>query len=266
MLYPVRVDASSKDGQVRIVDSMLIDPSCLPIPPSCSFDATVNKDNPLLNRTIDENSKHLAVSIIADMEVHSCSRIHKSGRVRIFEKYPEMEGLVEAQISSQLRIILEEQNPRKRKRNQPYQDSASEEVSGNVTSKECAVDNHKKELVKVNIRLRENGISIVDELMVDPNHPMSNPLFLAESMAKDLKLPSNIINSLAILISEQLLGLEMKEAIDDKIVKIDEEAKLKATQYSIPSMLNVDKKTPAAWLLSEREQKVASSYFQRGMK
>ena len=59
MLYPVKVDVSSKDGIARIVDSILIDPTCLPIPtsPILSIDST--GDN-LLNETINQNSKYFA--------------------------------------------------------------------------------------------------------------------------------------------------------------------------------------------------------------
>lgn len=260
MLYPIRVDVTSKDGKTRLIDSLLIDFSCLPIP-LCPI--TNVEKNGLLNQTIERNSKHLATTLIADMEVHSCSRAHRTGRIALFQTYPELETKIEDQISSQLRIILEQEHHvnKKRKRKLDLSDEKEENINDEgkeqKNGKEAASINKEGDLVKVNIRLRIDQISVVDEFWVDPNHPMSNPLFLAESIANDLNLPKSAINTIALSIAEQICGLEVSENVDG-LLRYEDTAKAKSNDTL---MSKVDKGISSAWTLDAKEINVASLHF-----
>ncbi len=262
MLYPIRVDVISNDGKTRLIDSILMDPSCLPIP-LCPI--TNVEKNGLLDQTIERNSKHLATTLIADMEVHSCSRAHRTGRIALFQTYPELETKIEDQISSQLRIILEQEHyfNKKRKRKLDVSDDKEENINDEgkeqKNEKEAATSINKEgNLVKVNIRLRIDEISIVDEFWVDPNHPMSNPLFLAESIANDLNLPKSAINTIALSIAEQICGLEVSENVDG-LLRYDDTAKAKSNDILMSN--NVDKGVSSAWMMVAKEIDVASLHF-----
>lgn len=274
MLYPVRVDAKSKDGLVRIVDSLLIDPSCLPIP-TCATTTSLTHygNNHLIKQTIQQNSKHLATTLVADAEVQSYGRLYKFSRLKLFEKYPELESAIESQISSQLRVIMEEaQITKKRKRkvyerndlNNKEDESKNQKSEKNASSTNDSEDND--DLVKINIRLRTNQISIVDEIWVDPKHPMSDPLLLAESIARDLKLPESTINNLAISIAEQMCGLEVDNNVDG-MLKLDDAAKAKSTSIPLPAKFSkVKSGVSCAWILDEKEKKVSDLLFKQELK
>eukprot|EP01083_Nonionella_stella_P242347 845420_1 len=198
---------------------------------------------------------------MADMEVHASTRINKNGRIKLFDTYPEMRALIKDQISSQLRIILEnEQFPnRKRKR---VSDDKNDDIHKTKNINENVTASSVQGLVKVNIRLRENNISVVDEFRVDPNHPKSNPLFLAESIVTDLKLPQSMINSIAISIAEQICGLHVNENVEG-MLKYDSAVKSRtiASNESPLKKMQVDKRVPTAWPLDEKEQKMSDDHF-----
>ena len=267
MLYPIKVDVSSKDRKARLVDSILIDPTCLPIQISPILSIDLKSDD-FLNRTIDQNSKYFATTLMADMEVHSCSRLNKNGRVKLFEMYPEMEEMIDNQISSQLRIILERIRNRlpKMKKRKLASDDGDKKGGESKKTKDDVETCSNDGLVRVNIRLRVDKISIVDELIVDPEHLMSNPLFLAETIAKDFKLPRKVVNSIAISISEQICGLKVKEDVDG-MMKFDESVKSKITPNKLPSeLMKVSKEVSCAWWLDDKEQKMANTYFEERSK
>ncbi len=290
MLYPLRIDVSSKDGKVRLVDSMLIDPTCLPIPPCPEV---ISSSPSLFHETIDQNAKHLALTFVADMEVHQTAVAQRGGRVQLLEPYPELAGAAENQISRQLRVILEEGGPfsfsnraklqgvvgrRKRKRvavtdaRGHIEDNTGDKLNESKKkyggSTFCPTDN----LVRVNIRIRENKVSVVDELMVDPSHPtLSNPLFLARSIAADLKLPASMINTVAVSIAEQICGLSVDESLEG-MLKLDHQGSGSSSNQSkaktiiasnFPSrIVGVDKDVPSAWLHDEKEdQKMKDAQF-----
>lgn len=272
MLYPVRVDVRSKDKQVRINDSMLIDPTCLPVPPCPQLTNNMNI-NDVLNDTIDTNSKHLASNLLADMEVQPYSKPTKKSVISL-SAYPGLKQMVEDQISCQLRIILEKEQfvSRKRKRVTMIDDKNNDDDADVQEIKSSGDEqtltkkgDHDKDissngLIKVKIRLRENEISVVDELMVDPDDSeLSNPLFLAESMAKDLNLPFSMINSLAITIAEQVHGLQVNDNVEG-MMKLEYEGK-SIQSVEIPSKKEIDKSIPCAWSISKREQEISENYY-----
>ena len=54
--------------------------------------------------------------------------------------------------------------------------------------------------------------------MVDPNDDeLSNPIFLAELLAKDLNLPESMINAIAISIVEQVHGLKVNDNVQGMV-------------------------------------------------
>lgn len=278
MLFPVRVDVTSKDGSVRLTDSMLIDPTCLPIPPCPKLNnnyltnGTTNTTNTLWNDIVESNAKYLATNLLADMEVQPFQKITKSSRVQIFATYPELKEKVEEQIALQLRIILEKEESmmstarnRKRKRVIIDDDDGEEKDQTESENKEEEKSPQNTDnLIKVNIRIRENQISVIDDLIVDPNDiKLSNPLFLAESIAKDLNVPYSMINTIAITIAEQLNGLEVDEKVDG-IIKMDENAKFTAVHSSVdvPLKKNIEKGVPCAWSIDRKEQRLLETHYQ----
>ena len=63
-LIPIRVDAWSADKSTRIVDTILLDPTCWPIP-SHSADPSV---------LVEENTQFLADTLLLDAEVMGMGR------------------------------------------------------------------------------------------------------------------------------------------------------------------------------------------------
>ena len=128
MLYPIRVDATSQSKSVRIIDTILIDLTCLPISPSLPVpgsqtdDAFISSDDNLnhhnnshnyLTSTITQNAQYLANSLLSDSEVQNSGKVGKAGRVFLLNK-SSLVQLVEEQIETQLRIAFQKDAERKR--------------------------------------------------------------------------------------------------------------------------------------------------------
>jgi len=260
------------------------------------------------------------------MEVQPCPNFpHRGGRVNLLEPYPELVNIAEGQISRQLRVILldneeggmKHRRRRKRKRvdamgtkkkeEQEKQEEEEEKKNksdgGNgeeIGSKTNDNESKKKilsndinhndndNLVKINIRIRENQISVVDEFIIDLDHPtLSNPLFLAQSMVRDLNLPPSMVNTIAISISEQICGLEVDENLDGMLqldpqgMKTFVAASIAASSSGSNANINasnindvdsklqlpfhvvgVKKDIPSAWLHDEKEEeKMVEQHF-----
>src|SRR6056300_510564 len=87
-LVPIRVDAWSSDGAVRVIDTLLIDTTCLPIthahpradgnnPSGLNSLGKSGVDSNIifsLSSLIDANAAHLTESILADAEVYGTVR------------------------------------------------------------------------------------------------------------------------------------------------------------------------------------------------
>lgn len=110
MIYPIRVDVSSKDNGLRIVDTILLDPTCLPIPPSTTNE-NYNSYN-LYSQTILQNASFFAKNLLADMEVDGINKTEKIGRIRLVNNN-DLIMMVENQIQKQLKSILEKESKRK---------------------------------------------------------------------------------------------------------------------------------------------------------
>jgi len=116
-LIPVRVDVSSSDKTTRIIETLLIDPTCWPIPlyysnhpsltmTSSSVSAAVTQQQLLLHESVERNIKEYAHSILSDAEVHGMGRTvrHFTGRIDTIWT-PSLQTLVEDQLRPQLWAI-----------------------------------------------------------------------------------------------------------------------------------------------------------------
>ena len=110
MIYPIKVDVSSKDNGLRIMDTILLDPTCLPIPPSTTNE-NYNSYN-LYSQTIVQNASFFAKNLLADMEVDGINKTEKIGRIRLVNNN-DLIMMVENQIQNQLKSILEKESKRK---------------------------------------------------------------------------------------------------------------------------------------------------------
>lgn len=265
MLYPIRIDATSQDKTVRLIESILLDPKCLPIPipiPIPTLTGTQcfsgnerysSYSQSLKDQTIDRNAKFLASSLVADMEVHGINKSSKSylGRIKLLN-CRKLIKTVEEQIKSQLLIIFEEDHisfTSKRRK---------------IDVKECPENtrhstvNDTSNLIKVRIRIRDRGIiAIPDEFLVDPLHPASNPLILAKSLASDLNLPDVVVNSIALSIAEQICGLYVDENIDSLTASHAEYQEAHGIgQNKIGTMKTSPEKlkTSAAWVVNNGKE------------
>lgn len=94
-LVPLRVDVSSGNPGVRIVDTVLFDPSCWPIP-------LIGDD------AVERNVQELAYNIVSDAEVIGMGRTirHFTGRVDLYTK--ALHDSVADQLRPQLHKVLED--------------------------------------------------------------------------------------------------------------------------------------------------------------
>ena len=94
-LFPVRVDVVSDDKSIRIVDTLLIDPTCWPIPLYAP-----------LQESLERNIQELAHTILGEAEVQGMGRTvrHFTGRVELWS--PSLQAKIEAQLRPQIWKIV----------------------------------------------------------------------------------------------------------------------------------------------------------------
>ncbi len=341
MLYPIRVQASTRDRSIQIIDTILIDPHCLPVTPSTCLSNISNASSSsskstggntstqtslLQKQTIAENAQYLANTLLADMEVHKVSKSNKSGRIRLLESGAgSLVQEVETQIATQIELILVKDAEEKRKRRQKLREQAGRKKRRLVEEKEMDAETEKEgngdhdsdvdmdkekieskevadkksndinkigsdegntcdhDLIPIKIRLKENGICIVDEfnLSLDPSHPsLSNPILLATQLAKDLQIPPRLINSIAISIAEQICGFDFAKEEEEGggitgFTVANKEGNASANTDSnnnngavatssarnVTKRVQVDKNVPSAWKLDEKEEEVSMAHY-----
>ena len=167
-LVPLRVDATY--GETRLVDTILFDRHCWPIP----------LYQPL-QESVERNVQELAHSLVADMEVYGMGRTarHFTGRVDVWS--PGLQQKVAQQLRSQLWSLVESLPERK-----------------------------TKDMVKIHLRLCTNGVNINDDFQWDPNVPDQCPIQFAQKLATDLRLPEEAVPAIATAIVEQLCGIQVE--------------------------------------------------------
>mmetsp|Transcript_21715 Transcript_21715/g.45695 ORF Transcript_21715/g.45695 Transcript_21715/m.45695 type:complete len:238 (+) Transcript_21715:94-807(+) len=178
-LVPVRVDVLSHDKTIRIVDTLLLDPSCWP----------VTLYQPLFV-SVEENITHIAHTVLSDAEVQSMGRTvrHFTGRLDLWNY--KLQKTIEDQLRPQLWKIAEMDQDEKivfRKRDET--------------------------LIPITIRLMFDRINVHENILWDKYGRLS-PFEFAEDMAKELNLPDDAIISIAMTIIEQLHGLPIDTTSD----------------------------------------------------
>jgi hypothetical protein len=176
-LIPVRIDVLTDDRLLRVVDTLLIDPTCWPI----SLCAP-------LNETVERNITHLAHTVLSDAEVQGMFRTvrHFTGRVDIWT--PQLQDKVEEQLRPQLWKIV----------------NGRAKIIGDN-------NNNNKHLIPISIRFILNRIVVHEDILWDPYGPVT-PIEFAQDMTKEFKLPEEATVSIVTTMLEQLYGLAIDES------------------------------------------------------
>lgn len=246
-LVPIRVDGWNSDGSVRVVDSLVLDTTCLPVsceptsgyndppsssrPPTSNGNAEVNVNNPgpSLMSLVDSNARYLTESILGDAEVQCAVRNSKShvGRIELLTDLTLYKDIYK-QIRSQLGVALcldkgQLIPPGSSLLNRQSHASAQPNPEG-AASSEAAADaapQHStlppSNITRIKIRLRQENIIILDEFDYDvglSGLDGFDPVSIANSMVTDLNLPPEIGPSLITSIVEQVYGVNVDEQLD----------------------------------------------------
>ena len=209
-LVPIRVDAWSSDGAVRVIDTLLIDTTCLPIthahqradgnnPSGLNSLGKSDGDNNIfsLSSLIDANAAHLTESILADAEVYgtvrTSSKTFMGGRLELLGD-AKLYQQIEKQIRTQLGIALS---------------ADKKDLMSNAGS--------QSNIVRIKLRLRHENIVVFDEFDYDINssgYEGCDPFSIANSLVEDLKLPPEMGPTIAANIVEQCYGVDVTESLD----------------------------------------------------
>ncbi len=201
-LVPIRVDATSTNGTVHLIDSLLIDTTCLPLSHnSLSNNSTADVS---IHSLVDANAAHLAESLIADAEVYGAVKSSKVniGRLDLLSD-KQLYQTVEDQIRKQLMIALGAD-----KTTLISRDSSNEQI---VSSSEVPISNNNT--IRIKLRLRHENIALMDEFDYDLNTSGIDgfdPFTIAKNIVQDLKLPSEFVTSITTSILEQMYGLQLE--------------------------------------------------------
>ncbi len=241
-LVPIRVDASSTDGAVRIIDTLLVDTTCLPISHGhpChngvsglnSFaGGTDSEESNLfsLSSVINANASHLTESILSDAEVYGSVRSSKTfmgGRLDLLSD-TKLYQYIEKQIRRQLEIAL---TTDKKKlisskcgylrhqamgtSNMPNVAMSSDHAADQASSRMADIESR---IIRIKIRLRHDNIVVVDEFDYDVNSSGvdgCDPFSMANSLVQDMKLPAELSPSIAASLVEQIYGVHVADSLD----------------------------------------------------
>lgn len=238
-LVPIRVDGWNSDGSVRVVDSLVLDTTCLPVsceptsgyndPPSSSRpQAPTNNDfnNPgsSLMSLVDSNARHLTESILGDAEVQCAVRNSKShvGRIDLLADstlYKDIYKQIRSQLGVALcldkgQLIPPGSSSLNRPSHAPAQRNPEEAASSEAAAQAAP---QRSNITRINIRLRQENIIILDEFDYDvglSGLDGFDPVSIANSMVKDLNLPPEIGPSLVTSIVDQIYGVNVDEQLD----------------------------------------------------
>lgn len=169
-LIPVRIDVASNDKTARVIDTLIVDPTCWPIPLYSP-----------LQESVERNIQELAYTVLSDAEVLGMGRTvrHFTGRVDLWS--PELQLKVENQLRPQIWAIV----------NGIYDIVKPQQPGG---------------MIPISIRLMIQGIAIHEDFQWDPSVPVS-PMEFAEELGQDLNLPEEAVVAVLISFLEQLYGL-----------------------------------------------------------
>lgn len=192
-LIPVRVDvaatpSSSADEEEsggvtrRIIDTLLIDPTCWPIPLYSP-----------LQESVERNIQEYAHTILSDAEVQGMGRTvrHFTGRLDGLWT-PESQEQVEAQLRPQIWKIVQDE----------------------ILLMKNQHEGQKSSLQPISIRLffPADGIQLHEDsiqLTWDQNVPEVSPMDLAKSLVEEYQLADDAVVDITTTILEQLYGLQI---------------------------------------------------------
>lgn len=196
-LIPIRIDVTSDDeSKLRIVDTLLLDRSVLPLP--------LERDR--LEESLAENALYMAKSILGDAEVIGMGRTvrHFTGRMDLWSW--DLVEKIHKCILDQLYAAFDDaaaSEPLKKK-------SKTDEIEPR-DAKDMNKQSDSK-LIPIRIRMEIHGHRIHDDFLWDPSlGDTIDPLMLAASIGNDLNLPPEAIQELAIHIAEQMFGLTIPD-------------------------------------------------------
>jgi SNF5 / SMARCB1 / INI1 len=192
-LIPVRVDVLTDDRLLRVVDTLLLDPTCWPV----SLCAP-------LHETVERNVTHITHTILSDAEVQGMTRTvrHFNGRVDIWT--PQLQEKVEDQLRPQLwKIVNGQATP-----------------VGNNSNNKKQKDSH---LLPISIRFIFNRLAVHEDILWDVHGPVT-PMEFAQDLANELQLPDEAVISILTTMLEQIYGLEMDETPNPAVeVKLEDD-------------------------------------------
>jgi hypothetical protein len=179
-LVPIRVDVTSSD-ELRIVETILMDPTCWPIPLS-----------PPWEDSLEKNIRHIAHQLLSDLEVQGMGRTvrHFTGRVDLWSA--KLQTKIEDCLRPQLWYLAVKSSIPETPNQQPK---------------------------KIAIRLCVHGINIQEDLLWDPNLESVSPFEFATSMGKELNLSDEAVVAVATTIIEQLFGIPIDSSEDKSTSK-----------------------------------------------
>lgn len=99
--------------------------------------------------------------------------------------------------------------------------------------------------IHIRLRMAAYGVRVHDDFYIDPSHPDSSPLLLAQSLGADLTLPYEVIQAIAMEIAEQLRG---------RVVVQDDMALQDGGDEGHPptAVMKHPNNVTAAWMLEQR--------------
>ena len=233
-LVPVRVDAYSSDGAVRIIDTLLLDTTCLPISHGHPRHDGVTGLNSIAERMdgtesnlfsltslINANASHLTESLLSDAEVYGSVRSSKTfmgGRLDLLSD-TKLYQQIESQIRRQLEVALTiEKTDLISKcgslRREAVRMSSTPDIA---MSSKSGMAHNESSVVRIKIRLRYDNIVVVDEFDYDVNTSGMegcDPFSIANSLVQDMKLPTELSPSIAASIVEQIYGVNVADTLD----------------------------------------------------
>jgi hypothetical protein len=191
-LVPLHVDACTDDGHVRIIDTLLFDPSCWPIPLL-----------PPLHASVEHNVRELAHTIISDSEVYGMGRTvrHFTNRVDLWS--PKLQELVEEQLRVQLWDIINNHGNRCQP---PVPKSYTTNTNNDNNNSSGSGSSSGSTITPISLRLAVNNVSISDDFDWDRSVPTC-PIVFATTLAQELNAPSEAAVAIATSIVEQLHGI-----------------------------------------------------------
>lgn len=234
---PIRIDASSEaPSRFRIIDTLLIDTTCLPAPVTSTQDDTspTIASEFSLSSLIERNASYLTESVLADAEVYGAVRSSKhylGGRLDLLSD-TNLYETIHKQISTQLSLALnlgksellgnQARDARNLAAGVPCKTESSDVVPDSMQSRSGDIDDNgtRPNIVRIKLRLRHENIVVVDEFDYDVNLSGlegSDPFSIAKSMSKDLNLPKEFEVSIASSILEQMYGISIPESFDGVI-------------------------------------------------